>query len=518
MSAERIWANSAAAGLLLLAALLIFANLDDRRLWDDEAETALLAKSTLRFGVPVAWDGVTLISQECGTDYDSNYLWRQTPWLPIYVAAGSFALLDASTFTARLPFALLGLLAVPSMYLLARRASGDRPTAMLAAGSLLLSVPFLLHVRQCRYYAVAILAAIWVLYFFFLLPTRRRLAAAGLALSLTVLLHASHLLFFGAVAGLALAALVLALQAAVLEWLAAAVAGTIIVNLPWLLGSGVEQTSGRLLALASVRSFVSNLASYGARIELYAFPAVLLAVALVALAVATRARPDLRSVAVRACLALVAFALGHILVVATVPFVFFRYAITLLPVFALLQAWAIRALATRSRVLAAAILLLALVPDRADLVHGRFSLTLARYVDEITHHVPGPIDGIIRLLDASARPGDRLFISYGDLPLRFYTRLEIRGGQGCQSLTGWPAPDWVIVRYFFRFQPAASAAKQDAERTLQYLKTGISQSAYRRIDLPVVDTIWENIPEPDRHVFRDPGDRPKITVYEKARP
>jgi hypothetical protein len=92
------------------------------------------------------------------------------------------------------------------------------------------------------------------------------------------------------------------------------------------------------------------------------------------------------------------------------------------------------------------------------------------------------------------------------------------GGQGCQSLAGWPPPDWVIVRYFFRFHPAASAAKQDAERMLQYLKTGISQSAYRRIDLPVVDTIWENIPEPDRHVFRDPGDRPKITVYEKVRP
>ena len=80
MSAERIWANSAVAGLLLLAALLIFPNLDDRRLWDDEAETALLARNTLRFGVPIAWDGVNLISQECGTDYDSNYLWRQTVW------------------------------------------------------------------------------------------------------------------------------------------------------------------------------------------------------------------------------------------------------------------------------------------------------------------------------------------------------------------------------------------------------------------------------------------------------
>ncbi len=518
MSAERIWANSAVAGLLLLAALLIFTHLDDRRLWDDEAETALLARNTLRFGVPVAWDGVHLVSQECGTDYDSNYLWRQTPWLPIYVAAGSFALLDASTFTARLPFALLGLLAVPSMYLLARRASGDRMTAVLAAGSLLLSVPFLLHVRQCRYYAVAILAAIWVLYFFFLLPTRRRLAAAGLALALSVLLHASHLLFFGAVAGLALAALVQGLEAAALEWLAAAGAGAVIVNLRWLLGSGVEETSGRLLALGSVKSFVSNLASYAARIELYAFPAVLLALALLGLAVATRVRPELRSAAVRTCLALCAFAIGHTLVVATVPFVFFRYVITLLPVFTLLQAWAIRTLATRSRVLAVAILLLAVLPDRADLVRGRLSVTLARYVDEITHHVSGPIDGIVRHLAAAARPGDRLFISYGDLPLRFYTRLEIRGGQGCQSVAGWPPPDWVIVRYFFRFQPAAPAAKQDAERTLQYLKTGISQSTYRRIDLPVVDTVWETIPEPDRHVFRDPGDRPKITLYEKVRP
>jgi len=87
----------------------------------------------------------------------------------------------------------------------------------------------------------------------------------------------------------------------------------------------------------------------------------------------------------------------------------------------------------------------------------------------------------------------------------------------CQSLAGWPPPDWVIVRYFFGFQPAAPAAKQGAERTLQYLKTGISQSAYCRIDLPVVDTVWENIPERDRHVFRAPGNRPLITVYEKAR-
>jgi len=45
-----------------------------------------------------------------------------------------------------------------------------------------------------------------------------------------------------------------------------------------------------------------------------------------------------------------------------VPFVFFRYVLTLLPVLALLQARVVQALAARSRVLAAAVLLLALCP------------------------------------------------------------------------------------------------------------------------------------------------------------
>ena len=76
----------------------------------------------------------------------------------------------------------------------------------------------------------------------------------------------------------------------------------------------------------------------------------------------------------------------------------------------------------------------------------------------------------------------------------------------------------MIVRYFFRFRPVAPGVREDTERTLHYLKSEIPQHLYRRVDLPVADTVWENIPEPDRHVFRDGGDRPKITVYEKVRP
>src|SRR2546429_650364 len=134
--------------LVALAALLIFTNLDGRLLWDDEAETALLAQRVLRFGVPIAWDGRDLISQECSTDYDVNYLWRQTPWLPIYATALSFKVFGVETLWARLPFAVLGVLAVLSCYVLARALFVGRAPALLATALLALSVPFLLYVRQ----------------------------------------------------------------------------------------------------------------------------------------------------------------------------------------------------------------------------------------------------------------------------------------------------------------------------------------------------------------------------------
>ena len=504
---------------VVLGAVLIFAGLSQRYLWDDEAETALLAERVLRFGVPLAWDGASLVSQECGQDYDQNYVWRQTPWLPIYVAAASFKLFGVSTFAARLPFALLGLLAVPSMYLLARRVFNDWTTAHFAAASLLFSVPFLLHVRQCRYYSLAIFTSIWILYFFFSLRERPRLAATGLAVSLTMLLHTSQLLFFGAVAGLALGFLVARFDRAALPWLAAGLAAAVALNFPWLLGSDLEGKSGNLLSLNSAAIYLTSLIWYVTRIESYAFSALLLGAALRLVVVMKWTRIDFAAPETRACLFLVAFTVAHVVVVALVPFVFFRYALTLLPVLALLQARIIRVIGQGSRALAAAVLLLALLIDRGDLVFaGRFTITLYKYVDEIVHHVPGPIEGIVTYLKDAARPGDRVFISYGDLPLRFYTKLEVRGGQGCQSLAGWPPPEWAIVRYFFRCRPAGPGATEDAGRTIQYLRSELTERQYRRIDLPVIDTKWENIPEPDRLVFRIPANRAKVSLYQKIRP
>ncbi|HXC35418.1 MAG TPA: hypothetical protein VNV43_06050, partial [Candidatus Acidoferrales bacterium] len=49
-------------GLATLVFFLAFCNLDSRPFWGDEAETALLARNVLKFGVPKVDDGVNHIS------------------------------------------------------------------------------------------------------------------------------------------------------------------------------------------------------------------------------------------------------------------------------------------------------------------------------------------------------------------------------------------------------------------------------------------------------------------------
>ncbi|MBI4172200.1 MAG: glycosyltransferase family 39 protein [Actinobacteria bacterium] len=513
---------SRSRGALLLVtavgALLIFANLDNRYLWDDEAETALLAQRVLRFGVPIAWDGRDLISQECGADYDTNYLWRQTPWLPVYVTAVSFRLFGESTWTARFPFAALGVLSIVSLYVVALSLLRDRALALLSAVVLVLTVPFLLHVRQDRYYSVAVFAAIWVLYCFFGLLRDRPGALLGLTLAMTVLFHSNYLVAFATAAGLGLAFFAFPFSARVALRLAGAVAATLVINLPWLGVFDVRGKTGATLTTLTGGLYLSNLWLYLAQIELYAFPVVLLAALVTMRFVLTSARPWEGWPAPRVCLALVLFSLGHLVFVSAAPTTFFRYIVTLLPAFVLLQAVVVRTLWSANRLAAVAGCALLLLVDRADLVQGTIGSTPLKYVHEITHDVPGPIAGIVRHLRGAARPGERLFISYGDLPLRFYTDLEVRGGQGCQSLVGWPLPDWIIRRHFFRFRPNSPGAEEDEERTIRYLRTEVPVGRYRESRLPVVDTIWENIPEPALHVYREPREGPRVTINRKVAP
>ena len=509
--------------LLLVTALgagLIFANLDDRLLWDDEAETALLAQRVLSHGVPTAWDGRDLISQRCGTDYDGNYLWRESPWAQVYLTAGSFKLFGVGTLTARLPGALLGVLAIVSLYVLGVSLFADRRLAVVAAAALVGSVPFLLYARQARYYALAMLAAIWVLYCFFALLRDRPGAVIALAVALSVVFHANYLLFAGTVAGLGLAFVAVAFERRAALRLGLTGLLVLAINLPWVLIFDLRGRADYTAALASAPRFAANAWRYLSWVELYACSIVLLIVIVAACSVGRAGRPAGRWPSPRVSLFLALFAIGHVLVLSAAPYRWFRYLVVLFPALALLEAAALRALWARSRAAAVAAAVALVLVDRADLIHGSLGSPLLKYLDEVTHHVPGPLAGIVSHLRANARPGERVFIMYGDLPVRFYTGLEVRGGLGCQGLAGWPLPEWLITRSFrIRTDEPGSApgAAEDAQRTLHYL-AAIPRARYGEIRLADVERMWESIPEPSVHLYRAPVTGPPVSVYRRIEP
>ena len=157
---------AAAYGVLLLVAIFgLFSNLEQRRLWGDEAETAVLAVNITRFGVPQVDDGRNVIAnlRERGDSNDAG-IWTWSPWLDEYLTAASFLALGPSTRAARLPFAAAALASALLLAWLSFRWTRSHGVALTALTLYVTCVPVLLHGRQARYYALLMLAELWLMH------------------------------------------------------------------------------------------------------------------------------------------------------------------------------------------------------------------------------------------------------------------------------------------------------------------------------------------------------------------
>jgi hypothetical protein len=82
--------------LLFLSVFFYLLNLDNWFLWQDEANGALLAKNTLKFGFPFVFDGKNVIwPGQTDVSPDFNY-WVVWGWLPIYVNAFIYKILASA--------------------------------------------------------------------------------------------------------------------------------------------------------------------------------------------------------------------------------------------------------------------------------------------------------------------------------------------------------------------------------------------------------------------------------------
>lgn len=510
------------AGLLLLAAVLLFVNLGRPRMWQDEAETALLGRNTLRFGVPKVWDGVNLVTQYYPYDFDRHLVF-QKPWLPLYAVAASFALLGEGTAQARLPFALCGLLTVYLTWRVGARLTGGPLVGALAALLLTLSLPFVLYARQCRWYTLAMALTLLLIegedrleeprgWLWFGIPAALLFHVNFLTLGVTLAgLMAGRVWTRGgtrAVTGNLVRAF-LVMAAAALPWMALFTTFGFVADSA---AGGLANVTRRVAWLFS--DFNRYVLPLPAMIVLLAWPARGLARA-----------PWFRRLAATVLVAVPLCALP--LSTSLVTIIGFRYVINLLPVAVLLFAAVLRE-AARARPWILPVLLavhlgtnvlgfpLSLWPFASGIVRGDL-LQLGRAVFAPPR---GPIDGAVEFLQTHARPGDALFTPYEHLPFQFYTGLRTVGEQKAGSTLdrlGIQLPEyvsafivgdvhWIVPRAYWDGLLGAP----HISRLVQILRDQGLQVEEYVLEAP--DFQWQWREYPPCTSFKDDPDLPRLSV------
>lgn len=483
-----------------VVAILIFANLGNQYLWQDEAETALLAKNILKYGFPRAFDGKNFVNPRIVLFHDigfgENYGWRYHPWAQFYVTAFSFLLLGMSTFTARLPFALFGVVNVFMAYFLTLRITRERFTAACAAFLMTFSVPYLLLTRQCRYYALAVFLVLFILIFYSRFREKKSLSDLALVLlSLIVLGYTVHGMFVPLFAAVGLHYLVFSFEKRTFPWIC--LAGAIVAGAvtPWFLYSNSLAHAAVITPQRLCRNFEFQLRM----MNKYIFPAVFFGIVYLVRVIWKKKFTVNLTREEKESLILV----STVILITVAAFCFaeqrhFRYLVYFIPLLAIAQGMILLRLAKFSRVLLIMFLFVSVTTGIFNM--GKPNFLFPKYLYEITHDYDGPIEGIVKFLKENAKPGDTVKIIYGDLPLMFYTNLAVDNSWIYDEAH---MPEWIVFRHGWH------------ERLDNDYYTEVSKT-YKKHVLDYPDIMWENRPgDIDYHRFATDGEAPGVVVFER---
>ena len=542
-------------GLLGVGLILLFVRLDDAYLWQDEAETALVSRHLLSYGLPLSTDGSDWVQQhsEPFVEFTRDHVWIYHSWLQYALTAASFALLGPTTLAARLPFAIAGLATVVLVYVFAARWLMDRPTACVAAVLLLFCIPFVLLMRQSRYYALAALFTLLTLdaylRLFHHVVTQPTVAKAWLVpyfvLSATLLYHSHYGAFFPTMIALLLDLLTHRRWAVRFGrvWFVSSMLFIALLVFPWALYMRVWDRGQPL----QLDRFVGHLGQHAVYATGWLWPLLLIPLGDVVyrwLTVAVLQRPRGRATARKRMqvAATLAFARTAVMVIAVnilflsagaaFDWVFFRYWTHLIPLLFILLAIVVVWIVQRRPMLGYALLAVLLACNILHLVPyglpgikdwdpsalwptspafqalsevwdkaGRFRSDLWMYAQELTHDYEGPNEGLVAYLSAHAQPGQTVAVNYEDLPLMFYSELRVLGGLSAHGLSAEAQPDWVINR---KHGPYG-----------ELLMSIVESGRYERIEIPYPDIRWENRPQPGEHHYLTVQDEDPVVLYRR---
>lgn len=497
---KHYWQNHTlpVAILTLLSGFLLLADLGDGYLWQDEAQSALISRSVLIYGVPKATDGKNSFAQVKDAEYGANKIWKFHPWLPFYATAASYAVLGESTFSARLPSALAGIGAVILLYFLGLKVTSDQWAAFIAALLLSLSVAFLLLSTQCRYYGLSIFFTVWGAHSF-LRMIRQERYGFGLFVVTTFLLFHAHFIYC---ATLFVSLLIYAWFFA-RDQLKRVIVGmgiVTVVNIPAIIWHGnVEQKNeGEFLALSKTFDFVG---AYISHIDQFlvagGFILFLGLLAVVGLLKNSNSNADPVPVTYQSLALPVIFTLITILGVSVlVHKPYSRYIGPVFPFLFLVMAILIRwSMAIHWLI---GVLLIGVWVGTSD---------LKAYAQEINTDYYGPMEGICKFLNKFAKPTDTVAITYGDLPLKFYTDLHVIGALSAKDYRQAIDADWVILRH--------NTVMQADGKMKKYFLENLNMDLYRQTKINYPDIPYQNREVPNMHHYKPVRNAPKVRILKR---
>jgi len=510
--------------IAIWACILFLGGLGGQYLWQDEAQSALIGKSILTFGVPMGHDGVNSFSQERGLEYNDKFVYTWHPWFHFYVIAASFAVLGPTTIAARLPFALFGIATVFLTYAFARRIWRHPRTAMLATILVVTSVPFLLLARQCRYYSAAAFFALLALYFYHGFLAGRKYAKTGFFVAMLLLLHTAHI--YCATAAMAVLVHAALFNRRKLLPLVALIGGLGLVNLPWMFWLFNAKMNSRYgLTITDPKKFMMFCNAYSKMFYDYIFAPALLLIPVVGLSyywgmcdASGRGarwfremwRAHFETISALALLLLFTGATFAVVVVAS-PAPYFRYFAPIVPVVLLVAGYLVDrvvAQGVKGRVLA--IVIMGVMIFRYPMC-GTGLVYPGGFLYEISHPISGPVEGIVSFLNSQGSKSDVVAVTYEDMPIKFYTGMRVVGGLTGEDLSQAKNADFVIIRQYITSEYTVPV--------LQYLQANVDLAHdYEHFMLNAPDTAFENRESLDFHIFRSaPSTEKRVEVFKRIK-
>ncbi len=522
-------------------ALLLFAGLAHPLFWADEGETAMFGRRIIEFGYPKVHADRNVVYQfgsniALGVDERTD-AYIGTTWGQFYFAVPGLwwaqAVADpwAKTARVRLPFALAGALGIALFACAARPALPRRRRPLLTALFLAcacLSISLLLHLREVRYYALAVLLVGAIVFVQLRFAVFRTLGVRGYMLAINALLFLLFNTFFAAFFSVFAA---LALERvrhgprALLPLLPVLVA--VAPLLLWFETFPIASAFARELSLGP-RGLLENVGIVGAHLlrREFLLPALACRAALFGVDRAARGRgAALERDALRASSGFVWLLAGMIALFGLAnPLPLERYFVVLSPLLTLvflLDAFALVTAAARAagplhEVRARRATLAALI---GLVLATRFSALadVSSQLRSLATPYRGPVDEIVAWVRERYPDPAPLVIAtnYEELPLMYYLGSHVIVGLTLDNLVADRrlSPDLVIPRRHWR-------------SSLPEVLAFLSRGRWERNLLPVVDLHYNNIPAlsrsrflPDPHRFETAhpaSEDEALVIYQRA--